>query len=50
MAGPPFSVSESEMMQLYVKFSSKQLLKSEKLQNDKLNEHMGDQADILEKV
>nr|WP_298894131.1 hypothetical protein [uncultured Acinetobacter sp.] len=50
MAGPPFSVSESEMMQLYANFSSKQLLKSELLQNDKLNEHMGDQADILEKV
>ena len=50
MAGPPFSVSESEMMQLYANFSSKHLLKSEKLQNDKLNEHMGDQADILEKV
>lgn len=50
MDGPPFSVHENELMQLYAHFDQKQCLQNELLQNDRLNSRIRNDADILEKV
>lgn len=48
--GPPFSISDTELLQLYQSYSTKQLLETEILTHDNLNQRMSESGIIHEKV
>ncbi len=50
MDGPPFAIAESEMLQLYADYADKTLLLEQLLVNDKLNERIANQSEVVEKV